>query len=116
MGEDFAREKARDVDLAADRHDASQRRGKFVGLRLSLGSEPSQRPEPERDRFAGLSLPTGKGGRRRNRCERGTQAEKLGIGRESTLGQALQERQAAMALEQKLSQGLRLSRGIEIER
>lgn len=27
--------KTRDVDLAADRHDASQRRGKFAGLRLS---------------------------------------------------------------------------------
>ncbi|MDC7260393.1 MULTISPECIES: Ti-type conjugative transfer relaxase TraA [unclassified Shinella] len=45
-----------------------------------------------------------------------SQAEKLGIGRDSTLGQALQERQAAQMLEQKLSQGLRLSRGIEMER
>lgn len=45
-----------------------------------------------------------------------SQAEKLGIGRDSTLGQALQERQAAKVLEQKLSQGLRLSRGIEMER
>lgn len=255
-------------DLAADRHEASQRRGKFAGLRLSRGPDQGsqQRQGPERDRFAGLSLPAGKGrepaeplrsrmqdgfavavdryaqalhaaermaakdlpilehqkldlqkagatldqerpgavstmrsafrhdpemgramsefsGRERtaqlvagiereerlradpnvragrlvqrwteletqhkalsgwqHEAERKqvegqmkkvahtigrdpeaeaamkSQAEKLGIGRDSTLGQALQERQTAKVLEQKLSQGLPLSRGIEMER